>query len=114
VSLQSGLTNGMWSTVRITRVSATNTSISIDGNTALVDTSSIVHDAFTFLFARYPTVNDLVDNYLKGDVEYINFNGDMLTFKHTGATHLSDSGNVTVVMKSGDGQDITLNFTAKT
>ena len=67
---------------------------------------------FNQLFMQWSIGNITAERVLTGDFEYIDFNGDKIEFKTQTNSHASVSGDITLILKSGNGADVTTLFTA--
>ena len=108
-----------WHIVRMTNTSDTALTFDIDGGsggggeTQTRTPSKPLSLAFDQAFSRAAnSASAYAYEYSVGEIEYIDFNGDLLYFKNTGATHVSESGNITLTLTVGSGITLADLFTA--
>jgi hypothetical protein len=99
----------VWYVIRVTN-NGTNADIHIDGNLIGQTNSSadLIASDFNQVFRR----GDLSDAlnipgfYLDGDVEYLDYNGSMITFNNKTGVHVSDDSAHTLTILSANGTPI--------
>lgn len=96
--------------IRVTNVNDLSMTLTVDGNDY---TGLSLNQLGTFnqMFMRGDTPGVIEGYHHFGEVEYIDFNGDLMTFTNTTANHQTQSGLITMTLFSGTGADISTLFT---